>query len=535
ARGAARADGERRRLLRDEGQRLPRIPGAAARGAAAGPAGEVDGHALRKLPFGQPRARPRRGGGAGAGRGGAFPRGPDHRLREPRRVPEQRDHAAPHGQHGEERGRRVPHAAGGGLDALRLHQHHAGGRLPRRGAARGQLLHGAAGRHRGAGDGDRPGGAAPAQPHPGGPDPVPGAVRHALRQRRLPRRPGGGAGRSRLGRLRGAAGREPRARQAARDRDRPVPRGDGAALQGDGRHPLRRGRRRDRPDRHAGLRAGARLALRPGAGGPARHPLRPDPALAGRQRPAGRGRRHRRVALDHGERDGALGGQRAGDRKGEGAGGACVGGVGGGHRVLRRALRHRGDGPRDRHPRPRGAGARDAGAAGRPAPHARRVPHRPVRRLRLPQRLPRRRGGDRSRHGRDGRGGLRHRQRLRRAGEPDAGGGPGARRHRAGHRPGADGADRLRRGRPAPQRFLHGLRPTARGPRPLLRLREPPRSRAHQRAGREGLRRGGVRGRAAVRDERGRGCAGGARRGARRHARDAAEGLGPAERGRRGI
>jgi hypothetical protein len=70
---------------------------------------------------------------------------------------------------------------------------------------------------------------------------------------------------------------------------------------------------------------------------------------------------------------------------------------------------------------------------------------------------------------------------------------------------------------------------------PFFGFASHPRSRAHQRAGREGLRRGGVRGRAAVRDERGRGCAGGARRGACRHARDAAEGLGPAERGRRGI
>ena len=82
-----------------------------------------------------------------------------------------------------------------GVDEMHVHQHDAGRRLSRRRAARRQLLHGAAGRNRGARDGHRPGGTAPAQPHPAGADAVQGAVRHAVRQRRIPGRDGKGADR----------------------------------------------------------------------------------------------------------------------------------------------------------------------------------------------------------------------------------------------------------------------------------------------------------------------------------------------------
>ena len=61
------------------------------------------------------------------------------------------------------------------------------------------------------------------------------------------------------------------------------------------------------------------------------------------------------------------------------------------------------------------------------------------------------------------RGGALHvGQRLRRHRQPADGRGPGAWRHRPGHRPGADGARRLLRGRPAAVRQLPGLLPAAR-------------------------------------------------------------------------
>ena len=85
----------------------------------------------------------------------------------------------------------------------------------------------------------------------------------------------GRAGRRRLGRVRRPPGRQPPPGQTPRHRHRPLPRGDGAGQQGDGRHQLRRGWRRHGHHRHAGLRPGPRLALRPSAGGPARRAVRP--------------------------------------------------------------------------------------------------------------------------------------------------------------------------------------------------------------------------------------------------------------------
>ncbi len=61
---------------------------------------------------------------------------------------------------------------------------------------------------------------------------------------------------------------------------------------------LRRRRRRHHPHRHARLRPGPRLAVRPGAEREARRAVREDQAAAGRQRRAAGRRRHRRLALD---------------------------------------------------------------------------------------------------------------------------------------------------------------------------------------------------------------------------------------------
>ncbi len=115
------------------------------------------------------------------------------------------------------------------------------------------------------------------QPHPARGDAVQKPERHHLRQRRVhrPLRPGPGLGR--LGRLPGPQGREPGARPAARHRHRRLSRTDRPARPRDGRHPLRAQWRRDDHHRHPRLRPGPRLAVRPGAGDKARHPVPPHP------------------------------------------------------------------------------------------------------------------------------------------------------------------------------------------------------------------------------------------------------------------
>ena len=70
----------------------------------------------------------------------------------------------------------------------------------------------------------------------------------------------------------------------------------------------------------------------------------------------------------------------------------------------------------------------------------RQARHRGADPVGLPERLPRRRGRDRSRHRRDRGRELQLGQRLRHHHQSAAGRGPGAWRRRAGHRPGADGA-----------------------------------------------------------------------------------------------
>ena len=81
----------------------------------------------------------------------------------------------------------------------------------------------------------------------------------------------------------------------------------------------------------------------------------------------------------------------------------------------------------------------------------------------LPERLPHRRGRDRSRHRRRRDRRLCGGGRCRRRARPHARRGPARRRARAGHRPGADGERRLRRRqRPARHRHVHGLRDAAR-------------------------------------------------------------------------
>ena len=104
--------------------------------------------------------------------------------------------------------------------------------------------------------------------------------RNQIRPRELPRKtasgmtydsgdfPGRAQARARGRRRQGlppAQAREPQARQAARARHRQLSRGHRAAVEGDGRHPLRGRRQRDDHHRHARLRPGPRRAVRAGA------------------------------------------------------------------------------------------------------------------------------------------------------------------------------------------------------------------------------------------------------------------------------
>ncbi|MGY3367590.1 carbon-monoxide dehydrogenase large subunit [Bradyrhizobium sp. GM2.4] len=100
-------------------------------------------------------------------------------------------------------------------------------------------------------------------------------------------------------------------------------------------------------------------------------------------------------------------------------------------------------------------------------------------------------GRDRSGHRHHQNRQLRDRRRFRHDAQSAAAGRPGPWRRHAGHRPGADGAGGLWRGRrPARHRDLHGLRAAARGGRAGLRVRDRQRSVQDQSAGGEGGGRG---------------------------------------------
>ena len=161
-------------------------------------------------------------------------------------------------QRREERAERLPHAADRGVDQVRVHQHLARLGLSRRRPAGGQLLHGAADRSRRRRAGDRPGRAAAAQPDPAARAAAQDRLGHDLRQRRLPGRAQARARSRRRQGLQPAQAREPQARQGARARHRQLPRGHRAALEGDGRHPVRGRRHGVDHHRHARLRPGPR-------------------------------------------------------------------------------------------------------------------------------------------------------------------------------------------------------------------------------------------------------------------------------------
>ena len=128
----------------------------------------------------------------------------------------------------------------------------------------------------------------------------------------------------------------------------------------DGRHPFRGRRHGHHRHRHARLRPGPLDAAGAAPDEPARRSVRAHPPGAGRQRPADRGRRHRRFEVDHGERVGGDRGERARRRKGPQGRGPRSRSRRGRHRVLGRPLHHRRNGPGHRHHGSRRAPARRA-------------------------------------------------------------------------------------------------------------------------------------------------------------------------------
>ena len=150
----------------------------------------------------------------------------------------------------------------------------------------------------------------------------------------------------------------------------------------------------------------------------------------------------------------------------------------------------------------------------------------------LPERLPHRRGRDRSRQRRHHDPALHDRRRLRRRDQSDAARRPGARRRRAGHRAGAARGDGLRRERAAAHRHVHGLRDAARRQPAELLVLDPQRALHGEPARHQGRGRGRRDRRAARADQRDRGCAAPQGRAPHRHAGDALAGVAGAARGR---
>ena len=276
--------GQCRRLVRHEGRGLSRIRADPACREGTGPAGEVDRRPLRELHVRPSRPRPRIRRRACARREGQVPRRALHRLRQHRRVSRPGLAADVDPEHREERGQRLQTSADRSFHQGGVHQHDPGLGLSRRGAARGQLLHGAADRPRGGGNEHRPFRAAPAQPDQAEGNSLQGLVRHAVRQRRLSRRVRARRRNRRHERLQAAQARGEEARQAARPRARQLSGSHRAAEQGNGRHPVRTEWRRDHHHRHARLRPGPRGAVRAGAERETRCAVRAHQAAARRQR-----------------------------------------------------------------------------------------------------------------------------------------------------------------------------------------------------------------------------------------------------------
>ena len=457
--GGARGGRGRGRQLRHAEQLLSRVRAGRVGGAAPRPAGEVDVRAPRGVPDRLPGARPRLRDGAGPRRGRPLPRAPGREHEQCRRA--HRDLRA--AQQGARAGHhRLPGARRRGARPRGAQQYLAALRLPQRGPAPGDVRDGAAHRPGRAPPRLRPGRAAAPQPGADRRHAVHQPVRDRLRQRRLRGGPGPRGGAGRLGRLRGAAPRGPRARALPRDRPRQLHRDrHRRAARAGAHHGAARGTHR-RGDRHPRGRPGPRDELRPARRRVARLLLRPGAPDQRRHRSRRGGWRLTLGTLNASRR--CSHGEGGGPDRGEGRAPRGVAArVGGGRsRVLGRALpgaRHR-----SRHRPLRGRGRRRAPRrTGGPARAARWSVRRDREHAVLPVRLRGVRGrggsGDRRGGGRPlhlgGRRGPRHQPADRGRADP--------RRDRPGPGPGPLGALPLRRGeRPAPVGDLHGVRDAAR-------------------------------------------------------------------------
>ena len=413
--GAGHRAGRRRRLRR-EGVVLPRVPAHRGAVATAAAPGQVRRDPQREHDRDGPRPRPGAGHRGRLRRRGPPPRaaGADHAGLRRLAGPGRRRAADAHLVH-------VRRLLQDPEDRAELpvgrHQHHAGRRLPRRGAARGVVPHRAGDRPRRRGAGHRPARRPAPQLHPARRDALPHPVRgHRLRRGELPRRARDAAAPRRRRRTAQGPGRPPRGPvgPAAGHRLLDVRR-DGrlrphAAVRavrlrrrlGVGQRPAQRRRLGGGQGRHQPARSGPPDDVRPDRRRRAADPLRAHHAHARRHRDRPGGHRHdgqpghprRRLGGAEGGGQGA--GQGAADRR------AHAGGRRERPRARRRALRRQGrPRPGREHGRGRAARVQAAPAARglRPRPRRDRVPRavEPV----LPVRGALLRGRDRPRH-RDG-------------------------------------------------------------------------------------------------------------------------------------
>ena len=339
--GQGNHPGCRRRLW----HQVLRLSGVSAGGScreAAGQASEVDRRPERAFPCRRPWPRQFRCRRDGDGRERAVPR---HARRSPRqygRLPVAIRAVHPGGRPDDDDGA-LRHPAP--LCALpgHLHQHSAGRRLSRRRAAGGGLPGRAAGRPVRTRYGPRAGRDPPTQLHPARGAALRDAGRAHLRQRRVRRSSGAGAGNLGLAGLRRAGRGGKGDGQAPRLRHRHLRRGLRFPRQGRSDRPPWGGRQGDALHRHPDQRPGPRHRLRPVHRRPSRARLRQGRCGPGRHRPGAEWRRYRRLALDAARR--GVGPQRRGQARPPGQDARLRPARGGG----RRSRTRRRHGPRRRH------------------------------------------------------------------------------------------------------------------------------------------------------------------------------------------
>ena len=314
-----------------------------------------------------------------------------------------------------------------------VHQHGDGVRLSRRRTAGGVLSDRAPGRCRRAGAQARARRDPAAQFHPARGDAVYVGDTDHLRFRRVRAGHGFGHGEGRLGRLQGEARRGQEARETARHRHGDLHRALRRRLSGDRldrvQGPPHRARDGQRRIRHRARH----LLQAAGRGSPGRR-SRQDRRDHGRHRPHA-ARAHRRLARAPRGRHRAARSLEGNRREGPAGGRQSAGGLTRRHRIRRGRVSHRRHRPARRSVHGRGGGARSIEAAARHGAGARRHSYKDAHRRNVSQRLPHRRGRDRSRYRRREDRALHRRRRFRRGDQSAAARGPGPWWGGAGDRP----------------------------------------------------------------------------------------------------